>query len=299
MGTVIEITLQTDDEEGAKKATLQAFEEIKRIEQLMSPWIGTSDVSRLNRSAGKDWVKVSPETFDVIQRSQKISGLSEGAFDITIAPLIQLWRKAREKGVPPPPEEIKKVLGLVNFRNLLNRSDGKVFLKRKGMAIDLGGIAKGYAVDRAFEILTSLGYKNLIVNAGGDLRTGGLKNNEPWSIGIQNPRSAEKVMATISVSDSAIATSGDYEKFFFHQGKRYHHILNPKTGFPADGYQSVTILSKDGMTADGLATAVFVLGPEKGYALCQKIGGVECLIMDREGKAVMTPGLKERIYLNP
>jgi len=299
MGTVIEITLLSEDEEAARKAALQAFQEIKRIEQLMSPWIGTSDVSRLNRSAGKDWVKVSPETFDVIKRSQKISGLSEGAFDITIAPLTQIWRKARERGVPPSPEEIKKFLGLVNFRNISTRSGGKVFLKEKGMAIDLGGIAKGYAVDSAFEILTSLGYKTLIVNAGGDLRAGGLKINAPWSIGIQNPRSAEKVMATISVSDSAIATSGDYEKFFFYQGKRYHHILNPKTGFPADGCQSVTILSKDGMTADGLATAVFVLGPEKGYALCQKIGGVECFIMDREGKAVMTPGLKDLISFNP
>src|SRR4030066_93496 len=135
MGTVIEITLQTDDEEGAKKATLQAFQEIKRIEQLMSPWIETSDVSRLNRSAGKDWGKVSPETFDVIQRSQKISVLSEGAFDITIAPLTQLWRKARERGVPPPSEEVKKILGLVNFRNISTRSGGKVFLKEKGMAI--------------------------------------------------------------------------------------------------------------------------------------------------------------------
>lgn len=299
MGTVIEITLQGDDEQAAQKASLQAFQEIKRIEQLMSPWIETSDVSRLNRSAGTEWVKISPETFDVIQRSQKISGLSEGAFDITIAPLIQIWRKARERGDPPSSEEVKKILNLVNFRNLLTRSDGKVFLKKKGMAIDLGGIAKGYAVDRAFGILASLGYKNLIINAGGDLRTGGSKNNQPWSIGIQHPRSAEKIMATISMSDTAIATSGDYEKFFFHQGKRYHHILNPKTGFPADGCQSVTILCKDGMMADGLATAVFVLGTEKGYDLCQKIAGVECLIVDGVGKSVMTPGLKDLISFNP
>lgn len=297
MGTVIEITLFSEDEEAARKASLQAFQEIKRIEQLMSSWIETSDVSRLSRSAGKEWVKVSPETFEVIQKSQKISSLSEGAFDITIAPLTQLWRKARERGVPPSSEEVKKILGLVNFRNLLIHPEGKVFLKKKGMAIDPGGIAKGYAVDRAFEILTSLGFKNLIVNAGGDLRVGGLKENQPWSIGIQNPRSAEKIMATISVSNSAIATSGDYEKFFFHQGKWYHHILNPKTGFPADGCQSVTILSKDGMTADGLATAVFVLGSAKGHALCQKLEGVECLIVDKEGTVRMTPRLKERIFL--
>ena len=299
MGTVIEITLVSEDGEAAQKASLQAFQEIRRIEQLMSPWIETSDVSRLNRSVGKEWVKISPETLEVIQRSQKISGLSEGAFDITIAPLTQLWRKARERGAPPSSEEVKKILDLVSYRNLLIQSDGKAFLKKKGMAIDLGGIAKGYAVDRAFEILTSLGYKNLIVNAGGDLRAGGLKNNQLWSIGIQNPRLPEKVMATISVSDSAIATSGDYEKFFFHQGKRYHHILNPKTGFPADRCRSVTVLAADAMTADAMATAVFILGPEKGYALCQKIGGVECLIVDGEGKAVMTPELKDLISFNP
>jgi len=297
MGTVIEITLLSDDEEATKKAALQAFQEIKRIEQLMSPWIEASDVSRLSRSAGKEWIKVSPETFEVLQRSQKISELSEGAFDITVAPLTGLWRKAREKGIPPSTEEVKKILDLVNYKNLSIQSDSKVFLKKMGMAIDLGGIAKGYAVDRAFKILTSLGYKNLIVNAGGDLRTGGLKNNQPWSIGIQNPRSPEKIMATISVSDSAVTTSGDYEKFFFYQGKRYHHILNPKTGFPAEECQSVTILLKDGLAADGLATAVFVLGPEKGYALCQKLQDVECLIVDRVGGTVMTPGLKERIFL--
>ncbi len=299
MGTMIEITLLSEDEEVARKAALQAFQEIKRIEQLMSPWIEASDVSRLNRSAGKEWVEVSRETSEVIRKAQEISRMSEGGFDITIAPLTQLWRKAREKGVPPSSEEVKKILDLVNFRNISTRSDGKVFLKKKEMAIDLGGIAKGYAVDRAFEILTSLGYKNLIVNAGGDLRVGGLKKGEPWSIGIQDPRSPEKVMATISVSDSAIATSGDYEKFFFHQGKRYHHILNPKTGFPADGCQSVTILSKDGMTTDGLATAVFVLGPEKGYALCQRIEGVEYLIVDQEGKILFSPNLKTIISFTP
>ena len=299
MGTSIEITLQGGDEEVSQKVALQAFEEIKRIEQLMSPWIETSDVSRLNRSAGKEWVKVSLETFEVIQKSQKISGLSGGAFDITIAPLTQLWRMAREKGVPPAPEEIKNLMGLVNFKNLLVHSDGNAYLKKKGMAIDLGGIAKGYAVDRTFETLTALGYKNLIVNAGGDLRVGGFKNNQPWSIGIQDPRDFRKIMAKISISDSAIATSGDYEKFFIYQDRRYHHILNPKTGYPAEECQSVTILCKDGMTADGLATAVFVLGSVMGYDLCQKMKGVECLIVDREGKALMTPGLKDLISFNP
>ena len=289
MGTVIEITLIADDEEAANKASLQAFQEIKRIETLMSPWLDSSDVTRINRSAGKEWVQVSPETMEVIQKAQEISELSEGGFDITIGPLTELWRKAREKKTPPSIEDVKGKLDLVNFKNIGIDPEGKVLLKKKGMAIDLGGIAKGYAVDRAFELLKSLGYKNLIVNAGGDLRVGGFKNNQLWSIGIQNPRESQKLLARISVSNTALATSGDYEKFFLYQAKRYHHIFNPKDGFPTDGCQSVTIFSKDGMTADALATAVFVLGTEKGYSLCQKLEGVDCIIVDKEGKIIFSP----------
>ena len=299
MGTVIEITLLDGDEGAANKAALQAFQEIKRIETLMSPWIESSDVVRINRSAGKEWVKVSPEIIQVITKAQEISQLSEGGFDITVGPLTDLWREARQKGIPPSIEEVKGKLDLVNFKDIRMDRESKVFLQKKGMSIDLGGIAKGYAVDKAFELLKSLGYKNLIVNAGGDLRVGGFKIDQPWSIGIQNPRASQKVMAKVSVSDTAIATSGDYEKFFFYQGKRYHHIFNPKDGFPTEGCQSVTIIFKEGMTADGLATAVFVLGPEKGYALCQKIAGVDCLIVDKDGKIIFSPGLKDRISFVP
>jgi thiamine biosynthesis lipoprotein len=299
MGTVIEITLIADDEEAANKASLQAFQEIKRIETLMSPWLDSSDVTRINRSAGKEWVKVSPETMEVIKKAQEISELSEGGFDISIGPLTELWREARKKNIPPSIEEVKEKLGLVNFKNIEMDQEGKVFLKKKDMAIDLGGIAKGYAVDRAFELLKSLGYRNLIINAGGDLRVGGLKNNQPWSIGIQNPRESKKLLARISVSDMAVATSGDYERFFIYEGKRYHHIFNPKDGFPTEGCQSVTIVTKDCITADGLATAVFVLGAEKGYSLCQKLEGVDCLIKDKEGKIIFSPGLKDRISFGP
>jgi len=292
MGTVIEITLMGDNEEQANKAALQAFQEVKRIEQLMSPRIESGDVFRINQYSGKEWVKVSNETLEVIKKAREISELTEGGFDITVGPLTELWRKAREKKIPPSAEEVKEKLGLVNFKNIEVDKGGKVFLKKKGMAIDLGGIAKGYAVDRAFDVLRSLGYKNLIVNAGGDLRVGGLKNNQPWSIGIQNPRISQNILARISISDMAVATSGDYEKFFIYEGKRYHHILNPKDGFPAEGCQNVTIVTQECITADGLATAVFVLRPEKGYALCQKLDGVKCLIVDKEGKMISSPNLK-------
>ena len=295
MGTVVEITLVGDDEEATRKAALQAFHEIKRIETLMSPWINSSDVTRMNRSAGKEWVKVSPETLKVIKKAEEISELSGGGFDITVGPLTQLWRIARERGIPPSAEELKQKLDLVNFKNMMIDQEGKVYLKKRGMAIDLGGIAKGYAVDRAFKLLRSLGYENLIVNAGGDLRAGGLKLDQPWTIGIQDPRASQKIMARVWISDTAVATSGDYEKFFFHQGKRYHHIFNPRDGLPAEECQSVTIVCKEMMAADGLATAVFVLGPEKGYSLCQKLEGVDCLIVDKDGKITLSPGLKGRI----
>ncbi len=292
MGTIIEITLMGDNEEKANKAALQAFQEMKRIETLMSPWIESSDVTRINRSAGKEGVKVSQETSKVIKKAQDISELSQGGFDITVGPLTELWRKAREKKIPLSAEEVKEKLSLVNFKNIEVDQEGKVYLKKKGMAIDLGGIAKGYGVDRAFDVLRSLGYKNLIVNAGGDLRAAGFKNNQPWSIGIQNPREPQKILTRISISDMAVATSGDYEKFFVYQGKRYHHIFNPNDGFPAEGCQSVTIVTKDCITADGLATAVFVLGPEKGYSFCRKLQGVECLIADKDGKMILWPNLK-------
>lgn len=292
MGTVIEITLVGDNEEAANKAAFRAFQEMKRIEQLMSPKIEFGDVFRINQFSGKEWVRVSPETIQVIKKAQEISELSEGGFDITVGPLTELWRKARERKAPPSEEEVKEKLDLVNFKNIEMDKEGKVFLKKKGMAIDLGGIAKGYAVDRASDVLRSLGYRNLIVNAGGDLRVGGAKNNQPWSIGIQNPRESQKILTRISISDMAVATSGDYEKFFIHEGKWYHHIFNPRDGSPAGGCQSVTIVTKDCITADGLATAVFVLGPEKGYSLCQKLDGVQCLIVDRGGKMIISPNLK-------
>jgi len=299
MGTVVEMTLMGESEESAKKAAFQAFQEMKRIEYLMSPWIESSDVTRINRSAGNDGVRVSPETVEVIKRAQEVSKLSGGGFDITVGPLVQLWRKARERGMPPEMQEVKETLNLVNFRNLKTHYGGKVLLRKKGMAIDLGGIAKGYAVDRAFEILKGLGYRNLVVNAGGDLRVGGSKPGGPWSIGIQHPRDPQKIMARISLSDTAVATSGDYEKFFIHQGKRYHHILNPRSGFPAEGCQSVTVLHKEAITADALATAILVLGPEIGYPLCQRLERVDCLIVDRDGKTIFTQNLKDRLSFSP
>lgn len=295
MGTVVEIILIGDDYYKAEQAASEAFTEIRRIEKLMSPWIEDGDVFKLNLYAGKKWLKVSSDTLYVIKKSVEISEHTNGAFDITLGPLIRLWQKAREKGFPPSVDEIRSFLNLVNFKDILISKDGKILLKREGMSIDLGGIAKGYAVDKAFELLKMLGYKNLIVNAGGDLRVGGLKFGKPWTIGIRDPRNSEKLIAKISLSDSALATSGDYEKFFIYQSKRYHHIINPKDGLPAGGCRSVSIIAREGILADAMATAVFVLGPEKGYILCQNTKEFNCIIVDKYGNINITPSIKEII----
>jgi FAD:protein FMN transferase len=299
MGTTVEISLMGSDEEEARKAAMVAFQEIKRIERLMGPKNESGDVFRINQSAGMEWVNVSPETLEVIHKAKEISTLSKGSFDITVAPLTQIWRRAREKGFPPSAEEVKSLFELVNFREILISPEGKVLLRKKGMAIDLGGIAKGYAVDKAFEVLQSLGHQNIIVNAGGDLRAGGKRWNQPWTIGIQHPREPDKIMAKVSLSDSAMATSGNYEKFFIYQGKRYGHIFNPSDGFPTEACQSVSVIHKNSMTADALATAIFVMGPEKGYALCQRMDGVNCFIVDRDDRVICSPGLKDYLTLNP
>lgn len=293
MGTVVEITIIAKDTGEAEKAAFRSFQEVRRIEYLMSPWIKGGDVFRINQSSGIKWVNVSPETLYIIKKSVEISERSAGGFDITVGPLVELWRRARAKGHPPSEEELKRNLDLVGFRNILISHEGKVFLKKEGMSIDLGGIAKGYAVDRAFEVLRRLGYRDLIVNAGGDLRVGGLKFGQPWSIGIQDPRNSEKIIAKISLAEGAIATSGDYEKYFEYQGKRYHHILNPKNGMPAEGCRSVSVKAKEAILADAMATAIFVLGPEKGYQLCQISKDLDCLIMDKEGKIIMTQAMHD------
>lgn len=297
MGTIVEILLIGEEQTKAEKTALQAFHEFRRIEQLMSPMIEGGDIFRINKSAGRRWVNVSSETLYVIKKSIEISERSNGGFDITVAPLVELWRKARAKGNPPSEEELKRSLELVGFKNILVSQDGKILLRKEGMSIDLGGIAKGYAVDKAFELLKKLGYKNMIVNAGGDLRAGGQKFGQPWLIGIQDPRNSEKLITKISLTDNALATSGDYEKFFIYQGKRYHHIINPKDGLPSEGCRSVSVIAKEGILADAMATTIFVLGPERGYKVCQNEKELDCLIIDNDGNINITPNLKGKISI--
>lgn len=293
MGTSVAISISGTDSEKANRAADLAFREIRRIEQIMSTFIPESEISLINGSSGGEGVLVHPELLFVIREALRYGRLSDGAFDITYKPLSRLWH-FEEGSQPPDPEAVLKFLPLVNYQNVLIGAPGRVSLKNPGMAIGLGGIAKGYAVDRALEVLQQQGIENAIVNAGGDLRAIGRRSvDRMWRIGIQDARDPDAVMAEIPITNAAAATSGDYEKFFIYQDIRFHHLLDPKTGFPARGCRGVTIICPTTMMADAMATAVFVLGPDRGMALIQSSSDLEGMIVDRDGQILTSAGFNQ------
>ncbi len=296
MGTLVEITLVAQDDQAAADAMSGAFQEIQRIEKLMSRRLEGSEVWQINQAAGENGVVVSPELLSVIQAALQVSHLSEGAFDVTVGSLVSLWGRCWKENRVPSGEELAASRRLVGYRELVvDEQKRTVFLRKAGMELTLGGIAKGYAVDRAFHFLRDLGFRDLIVNAGGDLRSGGTKFGTPWAVGIQDPRDDSKLMATLSVKDCAVATSGDYERYFMKDGVRYHHILDPLTGFPARRSRSATILSDELILADALATTAFVLGPARGMALIEKLPGTEAMIVGSEGNVAVSSGMGKRL----
>lgn len=296
MGTVVEITLYGNDEQLLKPASDAGFEEIKRLEALMSHYQDDSDVSRINKNAGKEPVKVSQETIDVIETAKKASEMSSGAFDITMGVLGKVWHFTKDdKGEPVPPEkeDVEPILPFIDYKQvIIDKDTSTVKLGRNGMRINLGGIAKGYIVSKAVEKIKAKGIKKGIIHAGGDMFVFNESQDKPFKIGIRHPREQGKIIGTIEILSGAVATSGDYERFFIKDGIRYHHIMNPKTGFPASKVQAVTIVFKDGTLADGLSTAVFVMGLEDGMKLIEKLPGVEGLIVDADGNTHLSSGLK-------
>jgi len=295
MGTLVEISVIGRNEDKAAAAIGDAFAEMERIEKLMSRWIPESEVSRINVRAGGKPQRVSTEVLKVIQRAGDISKTSGGYFDISIGALLDLWGFEGSGSRVPSKVEVEKALGSVGYGAIVVDEEASTVELTKGMRIDLGGIAKGYAVDRAYELLTSRGYGNVIVNAGGDMRVGGRKPNGPWVIGIQDPRDRSRILATFDAEGTSVATSGDYERYFEIDGIRYHHLLTPFTGFPARGCRSVTILAKDALSADALATAVFVMGPRKGLQLIEALEGIEGLIVSADGDIIQSEGLKDNL----
>lgn len=293
MGTNVEMTAWDTDEAKVNSAFDAALKEIERIENEMSEWREGTAVSIINKKAGIEKIKVSDELSNVIAAAQKISGLSGGAFDISWAGMRGLWKFTKGEEHVPAPAEVMDRLPLVNYKNIeLDEVEKTIFLKRPGMAIGLGGIAKGYAVDRAMQVLTDHGVRNAIVKAGGDMRVQGTKDGKPWEIGIQHPREKGKFLLRLNLSNISVSTSGDYERFFIKDGILYHHIIDPRTGYPAKGCQSVTILAQDTMTSDALSTAVFVLGPGKGVKLIKSIPGIEAIIVDSHGDVDYSGGFE-------
>ncbi len=289
LGTRIDITAVHSDIDSMKKAMYFAFKEIERIQGVMSVQIDTTAASRINFNAGISPVKVSSELFSIIERSIAYSQKYDGIFDITIGPISELWGFSSDKNITSVPDKniIDSLIKLVNYKFiLLNPGDTSVFLLKKGMRIDLGGIAKGYVVDRAAEVLRKYGMKNFFVNAGGDIYVSGTKNNDQkWSIGIKNPRDEKKIIAELEVENMAVGTSGDYERFVIIDGKRYHHIFNTQTGYPVMISQSGTALAPTTEEAVVLSKVVFIRGAEE-YLKSKNESGIRGVIVTSEGKIV-------------
>jgi len=295
MGTLVEITVREVDSEKAQSAISSAFDEIRRLEKLMSTRLADSEISQLNDLAGgESSLAVSPDVLAVIRRGVYWGNQTNGALDISIGPVSRLWRFDDDNAVIPKAQYLTDATRLVNFREI-EIDESNVRLKQPEMSLHLGAIAKGYAVDRAMTVLEKNGVRHALINAGGDLKAlGERKDGQSWTIGLQHPRQPEKLSASFMLSGKAVATSGDYQRYFMKDNTRYHHILDPATGLPARGVISCTIIAETVMDADALATAVFVLGPEKGMALIDSVGGVEGMMITESGETIFSKNFQSQ-----
>ena len=291
MGTPINVELWAESKEQADHCSKLVMDEMRRVDQDMSPWIETSELYRINVRAAERPIKISQELFDLIERSLQLSEISGGAFDITFASIG--FEYDFRHGKKPSDDEISKKLDRINYHHVkLDKQAQSISFDKQGVKIDLGGIAKGHAVDNGIRILRQCGINRALVSAGGDSRIIGDKGGRPWMTGIRDPRDKSKSAIIIPLSDTAISTSGDYERYFIQDGVRYHHILSPKTGKSVHSTRSVTILGPDATTTDGLSTTIFVLGPDKGMALVEKLAGIDAVIIDSQGRIHYSSGLQ-------
>lgn len=280
---------------GASKETLSAaFDAMRQVDALMNRYSEDSDVARLNLRAGEEPVKLSDETMECLREAVRYAELSKGAFDPTLGPLIDLWGIGKKADFIPSREEVERALGLRGVENIvLDLQAGTGFLKVKGMEVDLGGIAKGFAVDRAALVLRKRGVRSGIIDAGGNVYVIGKKpGGGDWRVGIRHPRKSDRMIALVEVSDEAVITSGDYERYFEKDGIRYHHVFDPASGEPARNLLSSTIICPSSTRADALSTAVFVLGPKKGMDLVERLPDVEAILVTPRGEVLVSSGLK-------
>ena len=297
MGSDFKITVVAYNEVESKKYIDIAIDEIRRIESLISSWDKNSQSTLINNNAGVSPVKVDKELLELIERSIAISKFTDGAFDISYASMDRIWKFDGSVVVMPSEKKIKTSVINVGYKNIiLNKVDSTIFLKNKGMKIGFGGIGKGYAADKAKELLISKGVLGGIINASGDLAAWGKQSNgDSWQVGVKNPFNKNKVFALFPIENRAVVTSGNYEKYIMISGKRYTHIINPKTGYPSQGIISVSVFAPKAELADALATSIFVMGKEKGLHFVNQITIVDCIIVTDDGKIHYSNNIKNEV----
>jgi len=289
MGTRIAVEFWDTDTHHAEQCAERVFNEMHRIDALMSPYKPDSELSHINQQAANGAIQVSEEMFNLLRKSLQMSQLSNGAFDITFSSVGHLYNYREH--IKPSEQEIRQSLANINYRHvLLDDRSHSVRFARSGVVIDLGGIAKGYAVDNGIAILVDCGIKGGLVTAGGDSRILGDRGNRPWMMGIRHPRKKDAVAVMLPLSNTAISTSGDYERYFIENGERYHHIISPQTGKSVSNTWSATVIGPDATTTDALSTTLFVMGAEKGLQLIESLPGIDAVIIDAQGQMHYSSG---------
>lgn len=298
LGSPFEVTAVAKDTMAANIYIDMAVAETKRIENLISDWIPTTQISEVNKNAGIKPVKVNNEVFELVERSLKISEITDGAFDISYASMDKIWKFDGTMTTMPTKEAIKKSVEKIGYKNIiLDKKEQTIFLKIAGMKLGLGGIGQGYIADKIKDLLFLNGCISGIINVSGDINAWGKQpDGKLWTIGIVNPLNKNKIFATFPLEDSAVETSGSYEKYVIFDGIRYSHIIDPRTGYPAKGVVSVSVFAKQTEIADALATGIFVMGVEVGLDLVNQIKGVECIIVDDQGKIHSSNGIDIKKY---
>ena len=294
MGTEVSLLVRSDDRPGALAAIEAAIAEMVRLEAIMTDWNEASELMRVNREAYAAPVPVGAELFACLQEGVEVGRLTDGAFDITWRSAGRYWNFKADPPRLPEPELVARAAELIDFHHVhLDPASRSVRLGKVHTQIGLGGVAKGWIIDRAMEVIKARGFKHAVVNAGGDLMVSGRNTGDRlWWVAIRHPRDPAQNLAVVPVANLAIVTSGDYERFVEIDGKRYCHIFDPRTGWPASGCQSVTVLAANAARADALATGLFVLGPEQGLALAERLEGVEAMIVAADGSVRITTGLQ-------
>jgi thiamine biosynthesis lipoprotein len=299
MGSELRLAAWAADETATLAAFDGVFREFERLEGLLTVWRADSDVARMNAMAGKQAVKVSADTIAVLAVAAEAGGWTGGKFDITFGALADVWKFDHDQdNTVPDRKAIDLRLPLVDYTAVtFDRAAGTAFITKPGARVHLGGIGKGYAVDRAVALLKARGLTDFLIQSGGDLYVAGRNGAEPWKLGIADPRGDHRPFATLQLGDGTFSTSGDYERSFIKDGVRYHHLIDPDSGEPARGCRSVTIITKRAVTADVLSTGVFIMGPGAGMALVEQLPDVEGVIVTASNEVLISSGLKGRLTL--